>query len=283
MSNLQLFAFNNQSIRVVTIKGEPWFVAKDVCQVLTIANIGDALGRLDSDEKDELTGESLIGLTDDLNTVRLSVISESGLYSLTLSSRKPQAKEFKRWVTHEVLPAIRKTGKYEIKSQFTPSLPQDYEEAVVALLGQIREKKALAAANQQLEQEKQELTTAIAIVKPKAEFYDIYVSRDGWLTGEQIAKQLSVSTRKMFDVLRGEKVIYYRSGKNFPCADWVNKGWATMRPVRCHDEIMRNNLVFSHKVIMQIFDLLQNKGLIDKDRQYNIHFQTDEPRRLKMA
>lgn len=136
---------------------------------------------------------------------------------------------------------------------------------------------------QQLQQEKQLLSLAIAKAQPKAEFYDIYVSRDGWLTGEQIAKQLSVSTRKMFDILRDEKVVYSRSGKNFPCARWVEKGWATMRPVRCHDEIMRNNLVFSHKVIMQIFDLLQDNGLIEKNRQYNIHFQTDEPKQLKMA
>lgn len=281
MSNLQQFVFNNQSVRVVSVEGDPWFVAQDVCRILTISNIGDALSRLDDDEKGELTGESLIGLTDDLNTVRLSTISESGLYSLTLSSRKPQAKPFKRWVTHEVLPAIRKTGKYEINPQIT--IPKTRAEAL-RLAADLDEKlEAEKLLTQQLKQEKQVLQFAIAEAKPKAEFYDIYVSADGWLTGEQIAKQLSVSTRKMFDVLRKENVVYSRSGRNLPCADWVSKGWATMRPVRCHDEIVRSNLVFSHKVIMQIFDLLQENGLIDKNRNYQLHFGLNEPKQMKRA
>jgi phage antirepressor YoqD-like protein len=164
-----------------------------------------------------------------------------------------------------------------------PVLPQNFIEALEGLIKSEKEKLVLAAANQQLEQEKKVLVDAIAITKPKAEFYDIYVNADGWLTGEQIAKQLSVSTRKMFDALRNEKVIYSRSGKNLPCADWVNKGLATMSPVRCHDEIVRSNLVFSHKSIMQIFDLLQEVGLIDKNRNYQLHFVADEPKQMKRA
>jgi phage regulator Rha-like protein len=165
--------------------------------------------------------------------------------------------------------------------QFT--IPSTRAEAL-RLAADLEERlEAEKQVSQKLLQEKQVLQIAIAEVKPKAEFYDIYVSRDGWLTGEQIAKQLSVSTRKMFDVLRNEKVVFYRSGKNIPCARWVEKGWATMRPVRCHDEIVRNNLVFSHKVIMQIFDLLQDNGLIEKNRKYNIHLESDEPKQLKHA
>lgn len=282
MSNLQQFVFNKQSVRIVSIDGEPWFVATDVCEILEVGNVSQALNRLDDDEKNTIILND--GKRGNPNT---AIISESGLYSLTLGSRKPQAKDFKRWVTREVLPTIRKTGKYEtfpqVTNAITPALPQDYIEALEAHLNSEKEKKVLAEANQKLLEEKQVLSLAIAEVKPKAEFYDIYVSRDGWLTGEQIAKQLSVSTRKMFDVLRNEKVVFYRSGKNFPCARWVERGWATMRPVRCHDEIMRNNLVFSHKVIMQIFDLLQDNGLIEKNRKYNIHLESDEPKQLKHA
>ena len=112
MSNLAVFDYNNNSVRIVEKNGEPWFVAKDLCAILEIKNVGDALNRLDSDEKQELTGQQVIGLTDNPNITRLSVVSESGMYALVLSSRKPEAKPFRKWVTAEVLPSIRKTGQY---------------------------------------------------------------------------------------------------------------------------------------------------------------------------
>ncbi|MGE6964059.1 BRO-N domain-containing protein [Bacillus thuringiensis] len=108
MNELQVF--NNDElgqVRTVLQGGEPWFVAKDVCDVLSIKNSPDALGKLDSDEKDD------VGLTDTIGRKqKTSVINESALYSLIMSSRKPQAKAFKKWVTAEVLPTIRKTGGY---------------------------------------------------------------------------------------------------------------------------------------------------------------------------
>jgi phage antirepressor YoqD-like protein len=178
------------------------------------------------------------------------------------------------------------TGKVELAPQqqpTAPSLPQDYEEAVAALLGQIREKKVLAAANQQLLQEKQVLQLAIAKTAPKVELFNVYVSSDGWLTGEQIAKQFSVSTRKMFDLLRAEKVIFQRSGRNIPCARWVEEKWATMRPVKCHDSVVRSSLVFSHKAIEQIFDLLRFNGLIPVNSDYQTHLDFDDPKSMKRA
>jgi prophage antirepressor-like protein len=96
----------NHQLRVVSINGEPWFIAADVCKVLDISNNRDAFSRLDDDEKG-------VGLIDTLGgRQKASLVNESGLYSLILGSRKPEAKPFKRWVTHEVLPAIRKTGRY---------------------------------------------------------------------------------------------------------------------------------------------------------------------------
>lgn len=112
MSSIQHFDFNSSQVRIVFIDGEPWFVAKDVCNVLEVGNVGQALSRLDDDEVKQLDYQTIITLNDDPSIARLSAISESGLYSLTLSSRKPQAKDFKRWVTREVLPSIRKTGGY---------------------------------------------------------------------------------------------------------------------------------------------------------------------------
>lgn len=108
MNDLQIFTYQNNQVRTVQQNGEPWFVAKDVREILEIANTTDAVSRLDSDE---VTRFNLGGLSGETN-----IVSESGLYSLTLGSKKPQAKPFKRWITHEVIPAIRKTGTYSAKS-----------------------------------------------------------------------------------------------------------------------------------------------------------------------
>ena len=93
-------------VRSTLIDGEPWFVAADVCQSLEVGNPTMALRRLDADEKALITIEGLSRGNDSVN-----IVSESGLYSLILTSRKPEAKAFKRWITHEVIPSIRKHGR----------------------------------------------------------------------------------------------------------------------------------------------------------------------------
>jgi prophage antirepressor-like protein len=105
------FEFEGDEVRIIRDdKGEPWFVANDVCKVLEIGNPRQALSRLDDDEKGDVILNDAIGRPQSTNTV-----NEYGLYSLILSSRKKEAKTFKRWVTHEVLPSIRKTGQYSVK------------------------------------------------------------------------------------------------------------------------------------------------------------------------
>jgi prophage antirepressor-like protein len=105
------FTFRDHAVRTVTVNGDPWFVSADVCQVLGIRNSRDALARLDADEKGVTT----------MNTNRgpqqLSTVNECGLYHLIFHSRKPEARAFRRWVTQEVLPAIRRTGRYETQRQ----------------------------------------------------------------------------------------------------------------------------------------------------------------------
>lgn len=128
------------SVRVVIRDGDPWFVAKDVCEALEIVNTRDAISRLDDDEK------ANVGIADvrekgeniELPNRGLSIVSEPGLYSLVLTSRKPEAKAFKRWITHDVIPSIRKTGKYSL------SLPDfsDPAEAAIAWAREYREKQA---------------------------------------------------------------------------------------------------------------------------------------------
>lgn len=100
------FTYENTTLRVVEIDSQPWFVAKDVCDILGLGNMHSSLAALDEDERGLHTMESSLG------TRGMVVISEPGLYSLILRSRKPEAKSFKRWVTHEVLPSIRARGGY---------------------------------------------------------------------------------------------------------------------------------------------------------------------------
>ena len=110
MKDLMKFEFHGKGVRTVTIEGEPWFVAKDVCEILELENVTRALETLDTDERNTLTISKGIPGNPNLN-----VVSESGLYALVFKSRKPEAKEFRKWVTKEVLPQIRKTGRYEVK------------------------------------------------------------------------------------------------------------------------------------------------------------------------
>lgn len=103
-NEIQKFDFKGAPLRTLTDKaGEPWFVAKDVCAILEISNPSDALKRLDDDDRSKFN----LGRQGETN-----IVNEAGLYVLVLGSRKPEAHEFKRWVTHEVLPSIRKHGGY---------------------------------------------------------------------------------------------------------------------------------------------------------------------------
>lgn len=119
----QAFTFNasNQQVRTVMLDGQPYFVAKDVCAILDISNHIDALSRLDEDEK----GGSVIPTQ--FGAKQTNLVNESGLYHLIFQSRKPEAKTFRKWVTSEVLPALRKTGRYEIPRTAPARWSQRYE------------------------------------------------------------------------------------------------------------------------------------------------------------
>lgn len=115
---LQIFQYENQAkIRTVTIAGDIWFYGVDVCQALEITNTGNAYARLDSDDIHTMDGVDATG-----RKSNIYIVSEYGLYDLILQSRKAEAKQFKRWVTHEVIPQIRKTGAFAV-GKARPSLP----------------------------------------------------------------------------------------------------------------------------------------------------------------
>jgi len=154
---LATFHYGDRPVRTVTVDGEPWFVAADVCAVLGIGNPRQAVSYLDDDERGVTTNDTPGGRQ------QMTIVSEAGLYSLILRSRKPEAKAFKRWVTHEVLPAIRRTGRYEAQSAYR--LPQTYAEALRELADQVER-------NEQLQAE-------LEVAAPKARSWDVLASAHG--------------------------------------------------------------------------------------------------------
>lgn len=135
------FSFEKKQVRTLLVNGEPWVVAADVCRVLSVANAARALSRLDDDEKGIHIVNTLGGAQN------LSIVNESGLYSLILTSRKPEAKRFKKWVTAEVLPAIRKHGRYEDQGKMQTLLGETIgTDAVHALSNLVKGKVCMLPA-----------------------------------------------------------------------------------------------------------------------------------------
>ncbi len=136
-----LFNYEGKQLRTVSKDGEPWFVASDVCEILGLSNSRMTVSRLDEDEK----GVSIIDTPGGLQ--ESTIINEPGLYSLVLTSNKPEAKKFKRWITHEVIPSIRKNGSYSVQLTPTEALLKSVE-----LLAQqekeLKELKDAQSANQ---------------------------------------------------------------------------------------------------------------------------------------
>ena len=151
MNNLQVFQSNEfGEVRVVMQNGEPWFVAKDVCEILEIGNPSQAVARLDDDERGLILNDTPSGLQE------MAHVNESGLYALVLGSRKPEAKAFQRWVRKEVLPSIRKHGAY---------LPAELSPQLQVLIGMELEQKRLGAEQKRLQERQEQTEQRLTLVK----------------------------------------------------------------------------------------------------------------------
>lgn len=145
-TNLIPFQFEGRNIRVLMIDKTPWWVAFEICSVLGIANGRDAVSRLDDDEKTTVViTDSLInqGFSSNAPGTKITIINEPGMYSLVLTSRKAEAKTFKRWITHDVIPTIREKGSYEIPNQSSGRDQTIYKSAADRLEQEIRVGKLL--------------------------------------------------------------------------------------------------------------------------------------------
>ena len=172
----RIFHYQDRRLRTVTKDGEPWFVATDVCGALEIGNTGDAVNRLDFDD---------VGLIDTVDSLgrrqQMNIVSEAGLYSLVLGSRKPEAKAFKHWITHEVIPALRQTGSYLMNNAPARS----------GKLLQFSRRDLLNLAID-AETECEELRGVVAELAPKAEFYDRVADSTHSFSLGETAKMLEI-------------------------------------------------------------------------------------------
>ena len=150
MNELQNFNFSGQDVRIITINDEPWFVGKDVADILGYSNSRKALSDHVDDEDKGVTKSDTLG-----GNQNITIINESGLYSLILKSKKPEAKQFKRWVTSEVLPTIRKHGAYMTQ----PQVPTTQRELIIlALAGNEETNQRIDAIEEQVTDLKENAT-----------------------------------------------------------------------------------------------------------------------------
>ena len=180
MNDLQIFKSDTfGQVRILEKDNELWFVAKDVCDCLEIKNTTDALKRLDNDERSRFN----LGRQGETN-----IVNEYGLYNLVLSSRKPEAKEFKRWITHDVIPQIRKTGTYSM------NIPKSLPEALRAYANEVELHNATKAIVAQQEQQ-------IAEFKPVKDYVDKILSSKSCLAITQIAADYGLSAQELNKIL----------------------------------------------------------------------------------
>ena len=222
MNNIQVFNYQSHEVRTVEQDGEPWFVLKDVCKVLGLTTPARVAERLDSDEV------SLTHLTDSMGRQQeTTVINESGLYNVILRSDKPEAKPFRKWVTSEVLPSIRKTGGY-IAGQESMS-----DSELMA--------KALLVAKRQIDAK----TAQIEEMTPKAVFADaVAASKTSILIGElaKILRQNGVEDmgqQRLFEWMRNNGFLIRRKAtdRNMPTQRAIEQGLMEVKETTiCHSD-----------------------------------------------
>lgn len=216
----KLFKYGANELRTVIQNGEPWFVAKDVCEILDIKNNRDAISRLDEDEKG-------VSLTDTPSgKQQMNIVNEYGLYNLVLSSRKPEAKQFKRWVTHEVIPSIRKHGAYLTDDVLEKTLNDpDY---MIGLLTALKEEK-----QKRIEVEK---TNHILMHVNKT------------YTATEIAKELGFKSAIALNKdLQSRKIQYYQNGTWILYSKYADKGYVDIK-----QEVLDNGRVVYHRRFTQL-------------------------------
>lgn len=258
MSNtLKVFNFESNEVRTLLINNEPWFVGKDVAEVLGYTNPQKAI-RDHVEEEDKIMGEQNVHLciTDSFGRKRYpTYVNESGLYSLIMGSKLPSAKKFKRWVTSEVLPTLRKTGQYNITDSY---MIKDHIERAKRWIEEQEEKKALLEENAEL--------------KPKALFTDAVTASKGSVSVGSLAKMITNN-----GVTIGQNRLYeWLRDNGYLIKDGRNKNVAIQRFVESGLFELKENLTYDNDgvpVLRKPTTMVTGKGqkyFIDKFLKFNL-------------
>lgn len=213
MSAVEVFQYADHQVRTIEVDGELWFVLADICRALDIANPRNVAARLDEDEKGVHQMDTLGGAQS------VTIVNESGMYQVILRSEKPEARQFRWWVTHEVLPSIRRTGAYAV-----PETPEQ-------LLA-----RALVTAQGVIERKDEQ----IAVLAPRAEAWDELASADGDYAVADAAKILAragvrTGPQRLFEQLAGIRWTHRaHDGKWRAYASAVDNGYLTEKPQSHH-------------------------------------------------
>jgi len=254
MGNNEIKIFQNDkfgTVRTVMHNDEPWFIAADVCDALGLSQVTRAMSRLDADEG------GLLEVPHPQNankTIEVNAVNEYGLYQLVLCSKKPEAKAFKRWITHEVIPMIRKTGGYVANEDlfldtYFPGLPENVSFVFKTTLQELRK------ANQK-----------VAELQPKADYLEKILQSNEALTITRIAKDYGKSAMKMNEMLH-ERKIQFKSGDQWVLYQkYSNKGYTQSYTATYED----NSGVLQTKTYTKwtqagrkfIYELLKKDGIL---------------------
>lgn len=252
----ELMIFNNPEfgeIRTVEVNGEPWLVGKDVAQALGYSNTKDAVSRhVDTEDKRGSRFPTPSGQQE------LTIINESGLYSLVLGSKLPSAKKFKRWVTSEVLPSIRKNGMY--------LLPKDYPSALRALADSEEQRMALEASNATLAAENERQAQVIAEFEPIRQYVDIILESPDALATSQIAADYGMSAQQLNKILRDEGVQHKVNGQWLLYKKHMNKGYTKSKTFQfTHSDGRADTKLhtqWTQKGRLMIHNILEKRGIV---------------------
>lgn len=253
MNNMEIFK-NNEfgEIRTLKINNEPWFVGKDVAEILGYKDTSDAMKRhVDEDDKGVGISPTPGGKQN------MKIINESGLYSLILSSKLPSAKKFKRWVTGEVLPTIRKHGAYMTDNVLEQAISNP--DFMIGLLNELKEEQE---HRKLLQEENQKLAIKIEKDKPKIDYIDEILKSKNTMTITQIAKDYDLSGRELNKILHNEKVQYKCGNQWLLYAKHIGKGYTKSNTFVDNLGEARINTKWTQKGRLMIHELLTKLGYV---------------------
>lgn len=240
------------AVRALEIDGAPWFVGKDVTDILGYQNPSEALSD-HVDDEDKLNSKTLSSLGQRGGWL----INESGLYSLVLSSKLPAAKAFKRWVTSEVLPTIRRHGLYAIDDIIAD--PDLGIRALLALKAEREARKALEVDNKVKDQQ-------IAELKPKASYYDLILQCPSLLSVTEIAKDYGLSAKALNKMLHDLGVQFNQSGVWFLYSKYQSYGYTQTKTQNYNrpdgTQGARTHMYWTQKGRLFLYDLLKRRGVL---------------------